>query len=297
MNTGLFAQTPTEPLITPVSLSTIRPRVWRWRGGLEADFASEVGTAHPSNEDCCVHAPTRHNPLFCAVADGVGGGAHGDVASNALIQHCVEAPPEVYRDRERITEWLQSADAVVREALARRGDRPGASTLVAAWFLPFGRVHLTNVGDCRAYRLRPRLWRGYRIELLTVDQTYANLGRATPPNRSPHDPARMVGVGAVGTPPVLRAWLWEGQVLLLCSDGLHKFVAEAALAEICEELRDGGGLNGVCRRLVSTAKQNGSHDDVSALLVRRNCWFGAGLGYWLALLVMALLGWFLPALN
>lgn len=297
MNTGWFTQTPTEPLVTPVAPPTARPRAWRWRGGLEADFASEVGTVHPVNEDCCVHAPSRHSPVFCAVADGVGGGAHGDVASNALIQHCVEAPPEVYRDRKRITEWLQSADAVVREALARRGDRPGASTLVAAWFLPFGRVHLTNVGDCRAYRLRPRLWGGYRIELLTEDQTYANLGGLPPPNRSPHDPARMVGVGAVGAPPVLQARLREGEALLLCSDGLHKFVPDAALAEICGDSRDGAGLGEVCRRLVSAAKQNGSHDDVSALLVRRNYWFGAGLGYWLALLVVALLGWFSSVLN
>src|SRR5690242_20228398 len=52
----------------------------RWRGGFEAGFASERGIARIRNEDSCTCSPTAERPLFCGVADGVGGGAHGDLA-------------------------------------------------------------------------------------------------------------------------------------------------------------------------------------------------------------------------
>lgn len=288
---GAFTETPVEPdsggpAATPVG----RFRRWRWRGGLEAAYASEAGPRHETNEDCCIHAPSAAAPVLCAVADGVGGGAYGEVASNALIRHCAEAPPEVYRDSGRLVEWLRKSDAVVREAIARRSERAGASTLVAAWFLPLGRAHVVNVGDCRAYRLRPRWFRrGLNLRQLTVDQTYGNLGRPHPPGGQASDPACMVGVGAVGTPPVLKVKVREGDVLLLCSDGLHKFVGDDDLAALIGGGLDrGADLEQVCRTLVRAAQNNGSHDDVSALLVRRNRWFGAGWRYWLLLLAAGL---------
>ena len=95
----------------------------------------------------------------------------------------------------------------------------------------------------------------------------------------------MAGVGAVGEPPVLRVRLREGEGLLLCSDGLHKFVADEDLAALAGTgLQAGLGLREVCQRLLDAALRNGSQDDISALLVYRAPWFGAGLGYWLALL-------------
>jgi serine/threonine protein phosphatase PrpC len=283
MNNGSFSETPVEPAAaTPLSTPVSRPRARRWRGGLEAAFASAAGPHHASNEDCCIHAPSAAAPVLCAVADGVGGGAHGDVASNALIRHCAEAPARVYRAPEALAEWLRQGDAVVREAIARRSERAGATTLVAAWFLSAGRAYVVNVGDCRAYRLSPRLFgQGYRIRQLTVDQTYGNLGRPPPPGGKADDPARMVGVGAVGTPPVLREKLGAGEMLLLCSDGLHKFVADAEIAALVgrESGRD-ASLEDICHALVRAAQDGGSHDDVSALLVKRHGWFGADAGYW-----------------
>lgn len=262
------------------------------QGNLEAAFASEVGTSHPHNEDCCTHAPCADNPVFCAVADGVGGGAFGDVASQALVRHCASASRETYSDARKLADWLRQSDAVVREAIARRGNRPGASTLVAAWFLSEKRVHVTNIGDCRAYHLSQRWLGDWRIKQITMDQTYGNLGRPHPPKGSPHDPACMAGVGAVGTPEIISVGLGEGDLLLLCSDGLHKFVADEELLELCAgELKQASSLAATCQALVRTAKLNGSYDDVSALLVRRRQrdWYQSALPYWLTLLLSGLL--------
>jgi formylglycine-generating enzyme required for sulfatase activity/serine/threonine protein phosphatase PrpC len=264
---------------------------WRgpWRGGLRAAYASVTGTSHARNEDCCSHVPSADRPDFCGVADGVGGGAHGEVASSVLLRHCAQAPKSVWSDPVKLVAWLAKADVEVRKAIARRTDQAGAATLAAAWFPTPGLAYVLNVGDCRAYQLRPH-GKVYAIERLTVDQTYASLAQEPPPNGKPDDPARMVGAGAVGTPPVVKAQIRSGDLLLFCSDGMHKFVPDAQIAGIVAGgLAERQSLEYICGELVRTAKKNGSQDDASALLVLRRPWFMAPWAYVCALIAVLLL--------
>jgi formylglycine-generating enzyme required for sulfatase activity/serine/threonine protein phosphatase PrpC len=222
------------------------------------------------------------------VADGVGGGAHGEIASSVLLRHCAQAPKQVYRDPARLIDWLTRADAQVREAIARRSDQAGAATLAAAWFPSQSTAYLLNVGDCRAYQLKPGKQR-YAIQQLTVDQTYANFAQQPPPNGSPDDPARMVGAGAVGIPPVVKARIRARELLLLCSDGVHKFVSDEQIADVVSGgLSEGSSLETVCDALVHAAKRNGGHDDASALLVLRRPWFTPRWAYGWALAAILL---------
>jgi protein phosphatase len=275
--------------VTPVHLSQahatpILRQAWRWQSGLTAAYASEPGSGRARNEDCCSHVPSADRPGFCGVADGVGGGAHGEIASSVLLAHCAQAPKDTYRNPVGLLDWLARADSQVREAIARRGDQSGAATLAAAWFPSQGTAYLLNVGDCRVYQLRPHK-RRYAIQQLTVDQTYASFDQQPPPNGKPEDPARMVGTGAVGVPPVVKAQIRQRELLLLCSDGVHKFVSDEQMAEVvCGGIDNGSSLGSICNALVHAAKRNGSHDDASALLVLRRPWFTplAALAGWLA---------------
>lgn len=279
---------------TPVDLTRAAAslplhRRWRWHGGLTAAYASAAGSGHASNEDCCSHVPSAERPGFCGVADGVGGGAHGDIASSVLLTHCAQARKETYCDPARLIEWLARADGQVREAIARRTDEAGAATLAAAWFPSQSTAYLLNVGDCRVYQLKPRK-QCYAIQQLTVDQTYASLAQQPPPNGRPDDPARMVGTGAVGIPSVLKAHIRDRELLLLCSDGVHKFVSDDEIADVVSDgLNDGSSLETICDALVRAAKRNGSHDDASALLVLRRPWFTPRWAYGCALAVVLLL--------
>lgn len=267
--------------VTPVRLPQSRAtpvmrEPWRWQSGLTAAYASEPGRDHARNEDCCSHVPSAERPGFCGVADGVGGGAHGEIASSVVLEHCAQASKNTYRDPARLVEWLARADSQVREAIARRSDQNGAATLAAAWFPSPGTAYLLNVGDCRVYQLRPRDGSNgrYTIEQLTVDQTYASFDQLPPPNGKPDDPARMVGTGAVGAPPVVKTQIRQRELLLLCSDGVHKFVSDQQMAEMVGGgLGSGKSLGSICNALVRAAKKNGSHDDASALLVLRRPWF------------------------
>ncbi|HEX5613025.1 MAG TPA: SUMF1/EgtB/PvdO family nonheme iron enzyme, partial [Burkholderiales bacterium] len=130
---------------------------------------------------------------------------------------------------------------------------------------------------------------------LTVDQTYANLAQTPPPAGRPDDPARMVGAGAVGEPPVLKAPIGEREMLLLCSDGLHKFVPDEQIADVVSSgFSEGRSLEAICGALVRTAKTNGSRDDASALLVLRRPWLAARWFYAAIAIAVALLALFAP---
>ena len=273
------AETPVRRPRPPVA-PVFRPQ-WRWQGGLIVAYASETGSGHARNEDCCSHVPSAEQPGFCGVADGVGGGAHGEIASSVLLRHCAQAPRDIYGDPAKLLDWLGGADTKVREAIARRSDQTGAATLAAAWFPTQRTAYLLNVGDCRIYQLKPSNRYGgrgarYAIEQLTVDQTYASFAQQPPPNGQPGDPARMVGTGAVGTPPVVKTQLREHELLLLCSDGVHRFISDEEIAGLVSRgLGAGESLEEVCDALVHAARRNGSQDDASALLVLRRPWFAS----------------------
>ena len=286
MTTETPVQTPPVPRPTPV-LPPFQP--WQWPGGLTAAYASQAGRDHERNEDSCSHIPSAERPGFCGVADGVGGGAHGDIASRVLLAHCARAPKEAYSDPDRLIEWLTRADSQVRAAVARRTRKAGAATLAAAWFPSQRTAYLLNVGDCRVYQLKPRR-QGYGIRQLTVDQTYASFSQEPPLDGRPDDPARMVGAGAVGIPPVVRTRMRSRALLLLCSDGVHRFVSDDEMAGIVSNgLRSGDSLRTICSRLVHAARRNGSRDDASALLVMRHQWFRPRWMYAFLLAVILLL--------
>jgi protein phosphatase len=120
------------------------------------------------------------------------------------------------------------------------------------------------VGDCRIYRLRAT--HDGPAELLTRDDTYRHLGERPPPGGSPDDPARMVGNGAIADPNVAGVELGDGEMLVLCSDGLHKHVEPQ---EINRQLRADGSLVRCCTRLIELARAHGTHDDATVLVIHR----------------------------
>ena len=250
---------------TPVKGQRKQARQWL-APALESASTTRCGSYHNVNQDCCLVLQGR----FYGVADGVGGGAFGEVASRVLLDYCVKAAD--IRDPKSLCNHVRSADAAVQSAIERRSPgAAGAATLVCAW-LQGHRGHLVHVGDARASRLR---FQGGKatLETLTVDQTYGNLGEHPPPGGSYDDPARMVGVGATGDPPATPLQLNVGDILLLCSDGLHRYADPADIVHLAEDWQASQlPLQALAERLETLALGGGSPDDITILLVRRNHW-------------------------
>lgn len=239
----------------------VRSTPW---GRLEIAVASAPGQRRRSNEDA--HSPLDgRTPLF-VVADGVGGGAMAARASCELVAQLHAALENRNIDAEAIRSALLDADREVGRSIAHHTQASGAATvaLCAALGRSLSRWLIGWVGDCRVYRIG--VAPDAPAQLLTVDDTYRALGEAPPPGGSSDDPARMVGNGAVLEPNVEKVALGRGEMLVLCSDGVHKHIGTGDLARV---LRGSAPLARRCWRIVALARARGSTDDATVLVVHR----------------------------
>lgn len=129
--------------------------------GWQVAWAQIIGRHHPRiTEDAVAHRLTTlpgapADLLNVAVADGVGGGARGDVAADTLVTHCQHMPTSAYGQAADMAEWLKQAEAVVQQALRQVTYSPGAATMAAAWLGADGHGHVMRVGHARAYLHAP----------------------------------------------------------------------------------------------------------------------------------------------
>lgn len=231
---------------------------------LDLAAASSAGPRHDVNEDAYSDLDDAA-PLY-VVADGVGGGAMAARASGELVARLHAKLRTATVDASTLREALLAADRDVARTLARHTDALGAATV--ALCIPvatdFSSWLLAWVGDCRVYRIGDG---DVEATLLTRDDSYRHLGETPPDGGSPDDPARMVGNGAVTVPNVVPAALDVDAMFVMCSDGVHRFLAAPDLAALMR--RDDWTLGERCARVLERARTQGSTDDATVLVVRR----------------------------
>jgi serine/threonine protein phosphatase PrpC len=251
--------------------------------------ATDVGPVRRDNEDNFLLDEALG---LAMVADGMGGHAAGEVASagalsalrDYLARHA-SALPSAGTDATLFADpdatWPDPAGGAVRllhaavahvnaqlygENRARgRADGGGMGTTLTGFWHPPGAVQLVmfHVGDSRLYRLR-----GGVLEQLSRDQTLYQ--QALEAGLFDALPARNVLLQAVGpspsiVPEVRAHLLLPGDVLMLCSDGLHGSVPhgeiEAALAGA-----GGGALDSACMGLIDMACRYGGRDNITVVI-------------------------------
>jgi protein phosphatase len=256
------APSPHHDSTTPSAFVREAAYATRWVR-LDAAVASDRGSRHAVNEDG--HSTLEGSSPVFVVADGVSTGAMASCASHELVARLHAALDGGNIDAVAVAAAVLDADRGIRRSIARSTDAPGAATLalcvgtdraLSRWLVGW-------VGDCRVYRVsRAR----ESAELLTLDDTYRHLDEPPPPGGSPDDPARMVGNGAVDAPNVREVELGGDEMLVLCSDGVHR---HAGADDIRRLLLGMGPLARRCVRLIELARAHGGRDDATVLVVRR----------------------------
>ena len=232
---------------------------------LDLAVASFCGLRHDVNEDA--HSALDGAAPVYVVADGVGGGAMASRASRELVRRVHRVLDDRRIEDATVRAALLIADHEVARSIASETEQPGAATVVlcacvsadlSTWLVAW-------VGDCRAYRVFADTDR--EPELLTRDDTYRHLAETPPPGGSADDPARMVGNGAVSIPNLSRVELGDDEMLVLCSDGMHKHMDAPDISRL---LRRGNlPLARRCSRLLVLARARGSTDDATVLVIHR----------------------------
>lgn len=247
---------------------------------LDVEFAqlSHPGQVREQNEDYVGYVlpetqeqARTHGWLF-ALADGVGGQEYGEVASRAAVE-CLLAGFRQAAAGQSLSALLprlaQAANAHVLEAGlgAGTGGAAIATTLVAC-ALRFDRAAVVHAGDSRCYLVRRS-----HASALTRDHTVANdqlrLGVVSPreaagvPTR--HMLSRSLGTDLFVNADTSEHQLVTGDVLVLCSDGLHGAVGASEIARIVSHTAD---LNAAAQELVALANRRDGSDNITVQLVR-----------------------------
>jgi len=247
---------------------------------LDLEFAelSDLGRVRARNEDYLGHvvpgSPARarsHGWLF-ALADGVGGQRQGEVASRAAVQEVVggfQRAKGTALQKELLNQLVQAANARVCEtgALAGPSGAGMASTIVVCG-VRFDRATIAYVGDSRCYLIRTGDAKPItRDHTVAADQERLGLVSAEEAAESSarHFLSRSLGMNLFVNVDVDEVQLLAGDVLLLCSDGLHGAVSAPEMAQTVGRHRD---LNAAARELVSSANDKDGSDNISIQLIR-----------------------------
>jgi serine/threonine protein phosphatase PrpC len=226
--------------------------------------ASDTGRRRRRNEDNYVLAP----PLF-AVADGMGGAQAGEVASRLAASALEGGDSDGLDGPERIDALIQEANRRIYDRASTDPAASGMGTTMTVALVEGMTVAIGHVGDSRAY-----LVRGEQMEQLTEDHSLVNellkSGRLSEEEAHVH-PQRSVITRAVGTDPDVDVDGFtieaeEGDVFLLCSDGLSDMVADEEILELVHANRD--DLDKAVKSLVAAANRGGGEDNITAVAFR-----------------------------
>ena len=231
---------------------------------------TEIGKrAH--NEDSFLVPKGETLPLLFAVADGMGGHAAGAVASGIVVEKLGNVDLSVFsgHEIEQLIGSVQRANLAVYEAAEQDTSLFGmGTTLVCA--LVLGKAYLAaNVGDSRLY-----YFDGTALERVTTDHSLVEqlvLSGVITREAAKYHPHRNIITRGVGLSPALDVDVFErdwnaGDILLLCSDGLHGSLEDEEIVSI---LSSDLPLDDMCELLVQRALENGSTDNITLVLVRR----------------------------
>jgi PPM family protein phosphatase len=249
---------------------------------LKAFGLTDVGRRRKLNEDnFLVDLETQ---LF-GVCDGMGGHNAGEVASKMAIETVGSFISRSHREKEitwpygldvnlsfdgnRIKTAIKLANKKVFKAADNRDEYTGMGTTVVVALVTDNVMTIGSAGDSRCYLLR-----GGQLSQLTKDDSWVSAAWAEgilSSDEIERHPLRNVITKAIGAKETLETDIVEhrfenGDIALLCSDGLHGMINDQQIVEVLNSVPD--SLEEAAGRLIEAANEAGGKDNVSVVLVR-----------------------------
>ncbi len=241
---------------------------------------TDVGVIRSGNEDNYLMVPDRG--VFI-VADGMGGHAAGEVASEMAVRIIARELGDISRvtnteASDLIRNSIITANSTIFQRTLSEQDKRGMGTTATAMVIIGDKYLIGQVGDSRAYVLRD----GTLVQL-TKDHSYVqeqvDAGYLSPEEARTHPYSnvitRCVGANVDVTPDVYSGTLQVGDVYLLASDGLTGMIEDEDLMGLMERLREPQQL---ADELVDEANRRGGLDNVTVIVIRVDGALGATHG-------------------
>lgn len=241
---------------------------------IEVGFKSDKGIKRRNNEDAYFIVSSEN---VYVVADGVGGGNSGEIASRTAVTRIAEYvrdnPLDNISDDKAVTHYFLKCINYAHEEIcfeaSENSDNLGMATTLVLAYISDMVAFIANVGDSRAY-----VCRGGGITQITEDHTRVNdlvkNGIITPAQAKIHKDRNAItmalGVEIKPEPDFFRIELQENDVILLCTDGLHSEVDDKSISEIANN--NDLTATEICSKLVSIANRRGGHDNITVIALR-----------------------------
>lgn len=228
---------------------------------IEAAAVSDIGARKKVNQDACLIRQTHDGLSLFAVADGVGGLEHGEVASNTAVNMLCDLWSSAllpYRGEE-IDYCALLADCA-RKCNKRLMELPyRTATTLSVLLIVDLRYYIAHIGDSRIY-----LKSGRKLKQLTEDHTEyvvrENAGKTTRVGLL----SRFLGCNESCDCQLMTGECRQGDHYLICSDGVYKTADDAAILKTMKGAR---ALEGGCRALIDSAIGAGETDNITAVIV------------------------------
>jgi len=234
---------------------------------------TDKGIIRKVNQDFYVVHP--ENPSFFVLCDGMGGHNSGDIASrctaesiNKYIEMHYSLDGNEKNIKKILSEAIDYANKLVFTRAGKNADFSGMGTTCDVCYIDFDKLYIGHVGDSRVY-----LYRNAELIQLTCDHTLmeelmknGTITKAEAevhPNR--HMITRAVGTEANTESDFISESLRDGDVILMCSDGIYNMLSDSGIKKI---LLPDGELSVAGQKLIDKANENGGLDNITVILIR-----------------------------
>ena len=237
---------------------------------------TDVGTVRKQNQDSYAAGELPGGIAWAVVCDGMGGAAGGAVASTMAVRMISDKISAVRREmltesfiRSLLVSTIENANTCIYEVSCSNPELSGMGTTAVAVIAVDDKAFIAHVGDSRAYKLPVN---GDMTQVTTdhsMVQQLVEMGDITPQQARIH-PERNIITRAVGVDEKVRAdftceELNDGDILLICTDGLSGYVEDGIIAETVrnEDYRE------CADKLVNLAIENGGGDNITVVMISR----------------------------
>ena len=235
---------------------------------------TDKGRVRPTNQDIFqIEAREDNQTALLVVCDGMGGANAGNVASRFAAQSFIESAGDALSGtldetarQNLLTQALKQANETVFSLAGRQPEFRGMGTTLVGAFVQGREASILNVGDSRAY-----LFSADGLQQVTTDhsmvQDLLESGKITP-DEAKHHPNKNIITRAIGVDSAIKIDFdqidfSDGQVLLLCTDGLSNYVDNDEMVSAISD----GQYYAYADRLVQQANKNGGGDNITVVAI------------------------------
>ena len=226
---------------------------------------TDIGRVRKNNQDSCYSNDALKLYL---VADGLGGHAAGDVASRMAkdwVVHLFSSTKHSFDPASYLTQAIQEANHKIYDKASDSLELKGMGTTFTGLYFSYDTAYIAHVGDSRAYVIYEKMIWQLSQDHTVISQQFMEKAHVPVKNAL----TRSVGFDAEVEVDLYTKKANKGEVYVLCTDGLHGFVAPQEIVNIVNQSSyEKAALEKATQDLVKLANERGGDDNITVVLTR-----------------------------